>query len=334
MLLAAPDLDRDRPLPERARAACGARAGRHARRHARRRSERRDRALGIYVLAPFDAQHVAAVPQHRSSGGSRSSRTAKTRSSRPSSPRSSSSRSWRSRSSSSICRELFLGVPRTLEEGAIGLGATRWEMVKTRHRPVVARRRRRGDHPRPRPCTRRGDRRHPGDRQLHPAHAVDLRARGHDREPGREPVPGRGQRTSRSRRSIYLALILLVITFVTNLARAAHRQAVRVPANGARLTDRAAISLAGERPRPAAARRQRARRGVGGRRRSCSRSLVLAIVVWSVGSRAVGALNVDFFTKGPADSSARRRAGSRPRSSARCMLVARRDARSRCRSAC
>jgi phosphate transport system permease protein len=32
---------------------------------------------------------------------------------------------------SSICRELFVGVPTELEEGAVGLGATRWEMVKT-----------------------------------------------------------------------------------------------------------------------------------------------------------------------------------------------------------
>ena len=32
---------------------------------------------------------------------------------------------------SSICRELFLGVPEELEEGALGLGATRWEMVRT-----------------------------------------------------------------------------------------------------------------------------------------------------------------------------------------------------------
>ncbi|HEV2590586.1 MAG TPA: phosphate ABC transporter permease subunit PstC [Gaiellaceae bacterium] len=32
---------------------------------------------------------------------------------------------------SSICRELFLGVPDELEEGSIGLGATRWEMVRT-----------------------------------------------------------------------------------------------------------------------------------------------------------------------------------------------------------
>ena len=32
---------------------------------------------------------------------------------------------------SSICRELFIGVPEELEEGSIGLGATRWEMVRT-----------------------------------------------------------------------------------------------------------------------------------------------------------------------------------------------------------
>jgi phosphate transport system permease protein len=31
----------------------------------------------------------------------------------------------------SICRDLFLGVPTELEEGALGLGATRWEMVRT-----------------------------------------------------------------------------------------------------------------------------------------------------------------------------------------------------------
>jgi phosphate transport system permease protein len=32
---------------------------------------------------------------------------------------------------SSICRELFVGVPEELEEGAVGLGATRWETVRT-----------------------------------------------------------------------------------------------------------------------------------------------------------------------------------------------------------
>jgi phosphate transport system permease protein len=31
---------------------------------------------------------------------------------------------------SSVCRELFVGVPRDLEEGAFALGATRWEMVR------------------------------------------------------------------------------------------------------------------------------------------------------------------------------------------------------------
>ena len=31
---------------------------------------------------------------------------------------------------SSICRELFVGVPTELEEGALALGATRWEMVR------------------------------------------------------------------------------------------------------------------------------------------------------------------------------------------------------------
>jgi phosphate transport system permease protein len=31
---------------------------------------------------------------------------------------------------SSICRELFLNVPRELKEGALALGATRWELVR------------------------------------------------------------------------------------------------------------------------------------------------------------------------------------------------------------
>ena len=31
---------------------------------------------------------------------------------------------------SSICRELFLGVPRELKDGALALGATRWEVVR------------------------------------------------------------------------------------------------------------------------------------------------------------------------------------------------------------
>ena len=31
---------------------------------------------------------------------------------------------------SSLCRELFLGVPSELKDGALALGATRWEMVR------------------------------------------------------------------------------------------------------------------------------------------------------------------------------------------------------------
>lgn len=38
---------------------------------------------------------------------------------------------------SSICRELFVGVPDELEEGAFGLGATRWEAVRTVILPSV-----------------------------------------------------------------------------------------------------------------------------------------------------------------------------------------------------
>jgi phosphate transport system permease protein len=38
---------------------------------------------------------------------------------------------------SSICRDLFLSVPSELEEGAVGLGATRWEMVRTVTVPSV-----------------------------------------------------------------------------------------------------------------------------------------------------------------------------------------------------
>ena len=43
----------------------------------------------------------------------------------------------------SICRELFLSVPHELEEGALALGATRWEMVRGVVLLVVAARDRR-----------------------------------------------------------------------------------------------------------------------------------------------------------------------------------------------
>ena len=85
---------------------------------------------GIYVLAPFDAQHVQPflgsflgwIPIF-AHGGDKTESTVFTAivvltiMTIP--------------ITSSICRELFLGVPTELEEGSIGLGATRWEMVRT-----------------------------------------------------------------------------------------------------------------------------------------------------------------------------------------------------------
>ena len=31
---------------------------------------------------------------------------------------------------SAVCRELFVSVPRDIKEASVGLGATRWEMVR------------------------------------------------------------------------------------------------------------------------------------------------------------------------------------------------------------
>jgi phosphate transport system permease protein len=85
---------------------------------------------GIYVLAPFDARHVQPflssflgwIPVF--SGGEQHTEstvfTAMIVLTIMTIP-----------ITSSICRELFLGVPTELEEGSIGLGATRWEMVRT-----------------------------------------------------------------------------------------------------------------------------------------------------------------------------------------------------------
>jgi len=84
---------------------------------------------GIYVLAPFDAQHVqplihAVLGWLPIFGGD---------------PHTESTvftaiivlTIMTIPITSSICRELFMGVPSELEEGSIGLGATRWEMVRT-----------------------------------------------------------------------------------------------------------------------------------------------------------------------------------------------------------
>src|SRR6476619_661163 len=91
---------------------------------------------GIYVLAPFDAQHVQpflssflgwipifANGQEKIESTVFSAIIVLTIMIIP--------------ITSSICRELFLSVPAELEEGAIGLGATRWEMVRTVVVPAV-----------------------------------------------------------------------------------------------------------------------------------------------------------------------------------------------------
>src|SRR5579862_339193 len=85
---------------------------------------------GIFVLAPFDAQHVQpflgetlgwipifAHGQDKVESTVFTAIVVLTIMTIP--------------ITSSICRELFLGVPEELEEASIGLGATRWEMVKT-----------------------------------------------------------------------------------------------------------------------------------------------------------------------------------------------------------
>jgi phosphate transport system permease protein len=84
---------------------------------------------GIYVLAPFDAQHVQPaihsvlgwIPIFGGDAHTESTVfTAIVVLTIMTIP-----------ITSSICRELFVGVPTELEEGSIGLGATHWEMVRT-----------------------------------------------------------------------------------------------------------------------------------------------------------------------------------------------------------
>ena len=85
---------------------------------------------GIYVLAPFSAQHlqpfirsflgwipIFAGGQDKTESTVFTAMIVLTIMAIP--------------ITTSICRELFMGVPTELEEGSIGLGATRWEMVKT-----------------------------------------------------------------------------------------------------------------------------------------------------------------------------------------------------------
>src|SRR5437763_8705955 len=94
---------------------------------------------GIFVLAPFDAQHVQPflgsilgwipVFSHGQDKVESTVFTAIVVLTIMTIP-----------ITTSICRELFLGVPEDLEEASIGLGATRWEKARTDIIPTVRRR--------------------------------------------------------------------------------------------------------------------------------------------------------------------------------------------------
>ncbi len=191
VLLGRADRDRDRALPERARARRRARRRRLARRDARGDSERRARALGHPRARPGRPRPIRAVAERRASAGRRSSRPARSRVARCS-RRSSCSTIMIIPITASISRDLFLQVPADIKEGAIGLGLTRWEMVRGVVLPYT-----RGGLISAvllgaRPRARRGDRRHAGDRNDRAPDRESVRHRRHAREPDRGAVSGRG----------------------------------------------------------------------------------------------------------------------------------------------
>src|SRR3954451_5851261 len=292
-------LDRDRALPERARATRGPRPGRHARRDARRRAERRRRALGH--LRPCAVQRTAraAVPEQLP-------RLDPDLRERPGQGRLDGLHRD-DRADDDDDPDHVVDLPRALprRSGRAGgsLDRARRDTLgdgQDRDRPERARRRRGGGNPRSRSSARRGDRRLAGDRQLHSAEALDLRAGRHAREPRRGPVPGRGHEPADlsahlpgcdpARDHVHL-----------EPAGAAHRQALRVPAGGRRVMDA---------PAPAISLRAkgRARRSLlVNRLAELAATLAAAVAVgalivliWSVAMKGLDALNWDFFTKGPA----------------------------------
>ena len=117
----------------------------------------------------------------------------------------------------SICRELFLQVPNELEEGALALGATRWEMVRGVILPGDPDRDRRGDHSRPRVA--RSARRSQSRRSSAAARTSPRTSSGRaTRSRARSPASYQGAATRLEASSLlYLAAILLVIGLVTNL---------------------------------------------------------------------------------------------------------------------
>ena len=159
------DRARHRALPQRAGAPRDSRAGHRTRRDARRDSERRDRALG-------DPRPRAAPARPRRAGAPLGARLHPAL--RPAAnlrlEHLHGDRRPDDHDPADHREHLARALPRRAD-GAEGGGARpRHDALgddPRRRPPLLARRRRGRDDPRPRPCDRRGDRRRAGDRRLH-----------------------------------------------------------------------------------------------------------------------------------------------------------------------
>ena len=156
-------LDRDRALPQRARARRGSRHGRRAHRDAGGDPERDHRPLGDPRARPVRPEHARAVPGQLPRLDCRSSRA--THHTGGLLPAMIVLTIMIIPISSAVCRELFLTVPTRPEGGRVRARPDALGDGARRHPPVHARRGRRGDPARPGTRARRGDRGHAGDRE-------------------------------------------------------------------------------------------------------------------------------------------------------------------------
>ena len=204
---------------------------------------------------------------------------------------------------SSISRELFLGVPHELKEGALALGTTRWEMVRGVMFPYA-----------------RG-----GiaaalilglGRAIGEAIAVTQVIGGsptiqwnlffderHAREQDRRDLPGRSRRSSSGASLIELGLILLVFSLAREhrrpVDRASHRTQARHHPRRARVSTH---ELSGPAMRLDRLPRRRAVNRLMEALAWLSAAIavaILGIVVWSVGSKGWSELNLNLLTRTP-----------------------------------
>ena len=275
---------------------------------------------GIFVLGPFMRSARSSRSSSRSSAGSRSSPA---RRSRPACciaivvltimmiP-----------ITSSICRELFVSVPKDVKEASIGLGATRWEMVRGVVVPyvqggVVA-------------AVTLGLGRALGEaiavtqvigNSLQPFH-VSLFAPGNtlasQLASSYQSAPTNIELSS----LVYLGLILLVITFITNLV--AQRIVHRFDAPAGRVSADGAQPSRSRRPgaRGGGCVINRAREGAPRSAPRCSRSACSVILVGSVLVKALPTRSTGTSSSRARPSSGRPAAASRPAFVGTIMLVA------------